>query len=76
MQLEKTVDLMLSDDYKERFKAEYHQTTYRRNKLNAKIKTMKKSDPSYFLMRWQLRVLDDYIYILKLRAENEKISLK
>ena len=38
MKLEKTVDMMLSDDVIERFKAEYHQTVYRRNHLQKYIK--------------------------------------
>lgn len=76
MKLEKTVDMMLSDQYKERFKAEYHQTLYRRNKLQAAIKEMKPADKSLYLYKWQLRVMDDYIYVLKERAKVEKIDLK
>lgn len=33
MKLEKTVDMMLSEDYVERFKAEFHQLVNRKNKL-------------------------------------------
>lgn len=76
MKLEKTVDMMLSDDYKERLKAEYHQTVYRRNKLDKKIKTNAYDPESYFLLRWQLRVMDDYIYVLKERMDIEAIDLK
>ena len=35
MDLKDTVNLMMSDDYKERFKAEYHQLKCRLEKLNA-----------------------------------------
>ena len=76
MKLEKTVDMMLSDQYKEQFKAEYHQTVYRRNKLNAMIKETKTTDRNLYLYKWQLRVMDDYIYVLKERAKAEKIDLK
>ena len=84
MQLEKTVDLMLSDDYKDRLKAEYHQLTNRANKLRKLLKDWsdgkldKKFVPEcpYYLLKWQLRTMDDYIYVLKTRAEVEGISLK
>ena len=35
MELKNTVDMMLSDDYKERFKAEYYQTKERYERLKA-----------------------------------------
>lgn len=79
MTLDKTVDMMLSDDFKERFKAEYYQATNRRNKLDKaakEIKGVKSKKDLYILYRWQLRVMDDYIYVLKLRAETEGIALK
>lgn len=78
MTLDKTVDMMLSDDYKERFKAEYHQTTNRRNKLAKaakEIEGVKAKQGLYILYKWQLRTMDDYIYVLKLRAEVEGIAL-
>ena len=37
MQLKDTVELMLSDDYKDRFKAEYYQTKIRYDKLHKMI---------------------------------------
>ena len=47
MKLNETVEMMLSDDYKERFKAEYYQTKERyerlkafNNKIEAAMKTM------------------------------------
>lgn len=82
MKLEKTVDMMLSEDYAERFKAEYHQTVNRANKLRKIVKEYKdrtiKFDPdcSLHLLMWQLRTMDDYIYVLKLRADEEGIPLK
>lgn len=79
MQLDKTVDMMLSDDYQDRFRAEYHQVLYRRNKLQKEIKEMpehKNNADHRVMMQWQLRVMDDYIYVLKKRAELDRISLK
>ena len=38
MELKDTIDLMTSDDYKDRFKAEYYQTKIRYNKLYKKSK--------------------------------------
>ena len=35
MELKDTIDLMQSDDYKERFKAEYYQAKIRYDKLDA-----------------------------------------
>lgn len=34
MELQETIEMMNSDDYKERFKAEYHQTKIRYDKLD------------------------------------------
>lgn len=78
MQLDKTVDMMLSDDYQDRFRAEYHQALYRRNKLQKEIKEMTSIDGEdrVVMFQWQLRVMDDYIYVLKKRAERDNISLK
>ena len=42
MELKDTVDLMISDDYKERFRAEYYQTKDRYNKLSETNKLLTK----------------------------------
>lgn len=81
MILDKTVDMMLSEDYKERFKAEYHQLVNRTNKLqkllrdHAKTPKTVKLDCSIDLLTWQLKTMQEYLYILKRRAEIEKIDL-
>lgn len=81
MILDKTVDMMLSDDYKERFRAEYHQLANRENKLQKLVKGYKdgtldfKPKCSLDLLTWQLKTMQQYKYILKLRAEVEKIEL-
>lgn len=82
MQLKKTVDLMLSDDYKDRFKAEYHQIMNRANKLRKLIRDYKQGkldfepDCPIDILIWQLKTMDEYAYILKRRAEEyENIKL-
>lgn len=81
MILDKTVDMMLSDDYKERVRAEYHQLVNRENKLQKMVKAYKdgkldfKPKCSLDLLLWQLKTMQEYKYILKRRAEIEKIEL-
>lgn len=81
MKLEQTVDMMTSDDYKERFKAEYHQLSNRLNKIRHFIadarkmgrKTINKCPIDVYV--WQMRVMQDYQYVLRRRAELENIEL-
>lgn len=81
MKLDKTVDMMLSDDYNERFKAEYHQLVNRKNKLQKMVRAYAKDeldfDPkcSLDLLTWQLKTMQEYEYILRRRAEIEGIEL-
>lgn len=81
MELKDTVEMMISEDYKERFEAEYCQTKFRYGKLK------------YMLERWDNGILDfipacprstydlqitamkDYIAILEARAVMEGIEL-
>lgn len=82
MELKDTVELMTSDDYKERFIAEYCQTKIRYGKLK------------YMLERWdngildfiptcprstydiQIRAMADYIAVLEARAVMEGVDLE
>lgn len=85
MEFKETVDMMLSDDYKQRFKAEYHQTKTRYEKLkafNTRIEAARlsgtdgpKHDCSEELLRNQQRVMGEYLHLLKVRAIIEKIEL-
>lgn len=81
MTLDKTVDLMLSDDYKDRFEAEYRQLVNRANKLRKMIRQYEKGELDFEpespidILVWQLKTMDEYIYILKRRASYEKIAL-
>lgn len=81
MELKDTIEMMVNEDYKERFKAEYCQVKIRYGKLK------------YMLERWdnglldfiptcprstydiQIRVMSDYIAVLEARADMENISL-
>ena len=91
MELKDTVELMNSDDYKERFKAEYYQTKIRYEKLkkfNNKIEAYErmpyfnkntwdepKHDCPSDLLMTQQRTMGDYLHILEVRAEIENIEL-
>ena len=91
MELKDTVELMNSDDYKERFKAEYYQTKIRYEKLkkfNNKIEAYgrlpylskntwdePKHDCPFDVLRAQQSAMDEYLHILEVRAEIENIEL-
>lgn len=90
MELKDTVGMMVSDDYKERFKAEYHQTKARYEKLKLfntrieatrlmmcngeKVEIPKHDCPDEILLRQQ-HVMGEYLHILETRALIEKIEL-
>ena len=78
----KTVEGMLSPDYKERFKAEYQQTKIRYDKLHAMLV---KADAGKLefeptcpldLLRRQAAAMGQYLYCLEVRAQIEGIDLK
>ena len=90
MELKATVPEMLSDDYKERFKAEYHQTKIRyerlkafNNKIEAARRTsytekavpMPKHDCPDDMLLQQQRTMEEYLHILEVRAVIEGIEL-
>ena len=67
-----TVDLMLSDDYKNRLYAEYHQLRIRRDKLHNYVKNLNRdSSKEYDLLRAQLKVMEAYLIILEARFDFE-----
>ena len=81
MELKDTIKLMNSDDYKERFKAEYYQTKIRYDKLHkmlvkyeAKTLDFELSCPPEILER-QACYMGNYLRTLEVRAEIEKIEL-
>ncbi len=81
MELKDTMDLMQSDDYKERFKAEYYQAKIRYDKLDAmtvkyEAGTLKFTPKcSLELLKQQKMFMGNYIRTLKIRAEIEGIEL-
>lgn len=81
MKLDKTVDMMLSEDHEERFKAEYHQLVYRKNKLQKMLREYAKNKLNFQpkcsidLLTWQLKTMQQYECVLKRRAEVEGIEL-
>ena len=85
MELNDTIDLMNSSDYKERFKAEYMQVKIRYEKLKSfcnKIESAEitgkeppKLDCPVSLLRDQQRAMGNYLHILELRAEIENIQV-
>lgn len=84
MELQDTVELMNSSDYKDRFKAEYWQAKIRYDKLdNFTVKleagtlglTSDTPKCSLELLKEQKKYLGNYIRTLKIRAEIEGIEL-
>lgn len=81
MELNETIDLMISEDYKDRFKAEYFQLIARFNKLCAMYTKMKDGTLDFKptcpieIYTKQLDAMAQYIDILEKRAELEDINL-
>lgn len=77
MELNQTVDLMLSDDYKDRLKAEYYQLFIRLNKLDRFIEDEdeKGNSSAAWLLEKQRSSMCDYLYILKLRLKELNVNL-
>ncbi len=82
MELKDTVPMMLSDDYRERFKAEYYQLAMRCEKLEVMYKKYKTGElpPEYatpmqtFFL--QLPLMLKYKAVLEGRALSEGIDLE
>ena len=88
-ELEATVPLMLSDDYKARFVGEYRQTKIRYERLKAfcnRIEAARmtperdeieepKHDCPLELLRAQQRFMGEYLHTLEIRAVIERIEL-
>ena len=81
MKLIDTVPLMNSEDYKNRFKAEYYQVFIRFVKLNSMIEKWDKDEldfePTcpYSTYEMQIKAMRDYISVLEARAVMENIDL-
>ena len=81
MELKDTIDMMQSEDYKERFKAEYQQNVIRFQKLRAMLEKWDKGDLNFTptcprgVYNLQIRAMADYIAVLEARAAIEGIEL-
>lgn len=74
MELNETVDLMMSDNRKERLKAEYWQTKNRFEKLNAYISKLNAGgeadvDDSIEVLQAQSDAMNEYLYFLEVRMK-------
>lgn len=81
MELKDTIVLMESENYKDRFQAEYYQTKIRYNKLHAMtvkyeagILNFEPSCPLELLLK-QKKSMGEYLHALEVRAEIEHIEL-
>ena len=81
MELKDTVDLMLSPDYKDRFKAEFHQLEIRYEKLMAMLDKWDKGELDFTptcprnMYDIQVKGMEMYMDVLYDRAELEGIDL-
>lgn len=81
MELKDTIELMNSEDYKERFKAEYLQAKIRYDKLDSMTVKYEAGTLNFTpscsleLLKEQKKYMGNYIRTLKIRAEIEKIDL-
>lgn len=79
--LKDTIDLMTSDDYKERFKAEYYQLKIRFDKLNDMLDKWDDEELDFEpicprkLYDFQIDAMGEYLEVLEERAELEGIEL-
>ena len=79
--LNDTIGLMQSEDYKERFRAEYLQTKIRYHKLHTMCLKYEAGKLNFTptcsleLLKNQKRAMGEYLYLLELRAVYEDIEL-
>lgn len=81
MKIEDTIEMMTSADYKERFKAEYHQLVIRYEKLKRIVNRWDSGALDFTpscprsIYDIQLRAMKDYIAVLEARALIEHVEL-
>lgn len=81
MELKDTVTMMESTDYKERFKAEYHQTAIRLEKLKAMLDKWDKGELNFTptcprpLYDIQVKAMAEYLATLEIRAVIENVNI-
>ena len=81
MELADTAEMMMSEDYKERFRAEYGQVAFRHQKLKAMLEKWDKGELNFTptcprsTYDLQIKAMADYIAVLEARAVMEDILL-
>ena len=81
MELKDTVQMMQSEDYKERFKAEYLQNVIRYQKLKGMLQKWDNGELNFnpscprSTYNMQIKAMTDYIAVLEARAVMEGIGL-
>ena len=81
MELQDTIELMQSKDFKERFKAEYYQTKIRYEKLHKMVVKYESGTLNFTpncsleLLKQQAAAMGNYLYCLEMRALIEGIEL-
>ena len=79
--LKDTIELMTSEDYKDRFKAEYYQTKIRYDRLHKMVVKMEAGTLEFEpicgidVFKGQLANMGKYLYVLEVRAQIEDIEL-
>lgn len=79
--LNETIEMMTSEDYKERFRAEYWQTKIRYEKLHTMVVKYEAGTLNFTpscsleLLKDQKRAMGNYLYALEVRAQIESIEL-
>ena len=80
-ELKDTVELMQSEDYKERFKAEYYQLEIRLDKLTTMLEKWDKGGLNFLptcqreIYNEQVNAMVNYLNVLRTRAEIEHVDL-
>lgn len=80
-ELSQTIDMMTSDDYKQRFRAEYAQVVIRYKKLKSMLEKWDAGNLNFnptcprSTYNIQIKAMTDYIAILEARAVMEHIIL-
>lgn len=81
MGLKDTIEMMNSEDYKERFKAEYYQVVIRYQKLADMLEKWDEGELSFkpicprSTYNMQIKAMTDYITVLEARAVVEGVDL-
>ena len=81
MELKDTIEMMVSDDYKERFRAEYYHVVIRYKKLKAMLEKWDNGELDFSptcprsTYNLQIKAMIDYIAVLEARAVMENVDL-